>query len=87
MHFRTFLFTYICVWCTLSFHLNTGIPRAQASVGVENEGACRLARCQQRAVRGWLTCFVSKVGRGEFVTLIRVSSQKKRKNQGIFPVG
>ena len=33
----------------LSFRLNTGIARVQASVAGKNHGAWRLARCQQRA--------------------------------------
>ena len=41
------------------------------------------------SVGGWLTCFVSKpgVGRGDFVTLIRVSCQKALQSQRIFPMG
>ena len=36
--------------CPLSFRLNTGIARVQASVaGKKTQGACCLARCQQRA--------------------------------------
>ena len=35
--------------CPLSFRLNTGIARVQASVAEKNQGACCLARCQQRA--------------------------------------
>ena len=35
--------------CPLSFRLNTGIAPVQASVAGKNQGACCLARCQQRA--------------------------------------
>ena len=41
-------------------------------------------------VGDWLVFFESKnrgVGRGDFVTLIRVSSQKAVQSQVIFPVG
>ena len=44
---------YLCDFakrCPLSFRLNTGIARVQASVaGKKTQGACCLARCQQRA--------------------------------------
>ena len=66
-------------------------------VAGKKNGACCLPRCQlaespagpDLSVGGWLTCFVSKlgVGRGDFVTLIRVSSEKAVQSQGIFPVG
>ena len=43
---------YLCDFakrCPLSFRLNTGIARVQASVAEKTQGACCLARCQQRA--------------------------------------
>ena len=43
---------YLCDFakrCPLSFRLNTGIARVQASVAGKNQGACRLARCLLRA--------------------------------------
>ena len=78
----------------LSFRLNTGIARVQASVGAKKPGACRLARCQVRAqaqtypwVGGVLVlCENQGVGRGDFVTLTRVLCQKAVQSQRIFPV-
>ena len=60
----------------------------------KNQGAWRLARCQQRAqaqtypwVGGFLVlCENQGVGRGGFVTLIRVLCQKAVQSQIIFPV-
>ena len=43
---------YLCVFakrCLLSFRLNTGIARVQASVAGKKQGACRLPRCQLKA--------------------------------------
>ena len=90
---------YLCDFakrCPLRFRLNTGIARVQASVaGKKNHGACCLARCQQKAqprpICGWvadLLCVKTRgVGRGDFVTLIRVSCQKAVQSQRIFPAG
>ena len=81
--------------CPLSFRLNTSIGRVQASVAGKKQGAWRLARYQQRAqaqtsIRGWvasLFCVKTRgVGRGDFVTLIRVLCQKAVQSQIIFPV-
>ena len=80
--------------CLLSFRLNTGIARVQASVAGKNQGACRLPRCQLKAqaqtytwVGGFLVlCENQGVGRGDFVTLVRVLCQKAVQSQRIFPV-
>ena len=82
----------------LSFRLKTGIARGQASVAgkkknKKKQGTCCLARCElrPRPIRGWVAdSFYVKsrgVGRGDFVTLIRVSCQKTVQGQIIFPVG
>ena len=76
------------------FLLEHGDARVQASVA-ENQGACRLARCQLRTqaqtylwVGGFLVlCENQGVGRGDFVTLTRLSCQKAVQSQRIFPVG
>ena len=70
--------------------------RVQASVAEKKkkQGAWRLARCQQRAqaqtypcVGGFLVlCENHGLGRGDFVTLIRVLCQKAVQSQRIFPV-
>ena len=65
---------YLCDFarrCPLSFRLNTGIARVQASVaGKKTQGACSLARCQQRAqaqtyarVGGWLVLCENQGGK------------------------
>ena len=63
--------------CPLSFRLNTGIGRVQASVAGKKQGAWRLARYQQRAlaqtypwVGGLLVLFDNQGGReGEILSL------------------
>ena len=54
VEYRTINVKNICLCdfakrCLLSFRLNTGIARVQASVFGKNQGACHLAKCQQRA--------------------------------------
>ena len=83
------------------FSLNTGIARIQASVAGKkrkrNRGLAVLLGVgrdpRRRPNCGWLAdLFCAKRGgggggRGDFVILIRVSSQKAVQSQGIFPVG
>ena len=87
--------------CPLSFRLNTGIARIQASIAGKkrkrNRGLAVLLGVgrdpRRRPNCGWLAdLFCAKRGgggggRGDFVILIRVSSQKAVQSQGIFPVG
>ena len=86
--------------CPLSFRLNTGIARIQASVAGKkrkrNRGLAVLLGVgrdpRRRPNCGWLAdLFCAKRGggggRGDFVILIRVSSQKAVQSRGIFPVG
>ena len=87
--------------CPLSFRLNTSEGLVHASkAGKKNKkqnknrgltvllGVSREPR--PRPIRGWvvpLFCVRTRgVGRGDFVTLIRVSSQKAVQIQRIFPV-
>ena len=88
--------------CPLSFRLNTSEARVQASVAGKknktkqnkNRGLAVLLGVSReprpRPIRGWvvpLFCVKTRgVGRGDFVTLIRVSSQKAVQIQRIFPV-
>ena len=92
-----YILVYLCDFakrCPLSFRSNTDIARVQASVAVKKQAAWRLDRCQQRAqvqtypwVGGFLVlCQNQGVGRGDFVTLIRVLCQKAAQSQIIFPV-
>ena len=87
---------YLCDFakrCLLSFRLNTGIARVQASVVAKKPGG--LASCcvsrepRPRPIRGWVaSLFCAKtrgVGRGDVVTLIRVLCQKAVQSQRIFP--
>ena len=85
-----YIIIYLCDFaerCPLSFRLNTGIS-SQCSRKT-NQGACSLARCQQRVqaqpIRGWvadLFCVKTRgVRRGDFVTLNRVSCQKAVQSQ------
>ena len=85
--------------CPLSFRLNTGIARIQASVAEKKKKQNRAFAVllgvgrdpRRRPNCGWLAdLFCAKRGgggRGDFVILIRVSSQKAVQSQGIFPVG
>ena len=89
---------YLCDFakrCPLSFRLNTGIARVQASVaGKKIRGLAVLLGVSReprpRPIRGWVTdlfCVKTRgVGRGDFVTLIRVLCQKAVQSQRIFPV-
>ena len=88
---------YLCDFakrCLLSFRLNTCIAPVQASVAGKKSEACRLARCRLRArprpIRGWVASLfcvkTRRVGRGDFVTLVRVLCQKAVQSQRIFPV-
>ena len=82
--------------CPLSFRLNTVIARVQASVagkktrrlavllGVSSEPGPRPIR---NGVADLFCVRTSGVGRGDFVTLIRVSCQKPVQSKRIFPVG
>lgn len=79
------------------FRLNTGIALVHSSQcrRKKDHGACRLARRQKRAQAktyhrwvAFLFCAKTRgLGRGDFVTLIIVLSQKARQSQEIFPVG
>ena len=96
-----YIYIYLCDFakrCPLSFCLNvTGIARVQARVqGREKTsglvvllGVSREPR--PKPIRGWVAdLFRVKtrgVGRGDFVTLIRVSCQKAVQSQRIFPAG
>ena len=61
----------------------------------KNRGLCCLVGVSReprpRPIRGWvadlLSVKTSGVGRGDFVTLIRVSCQKAVQSQRIFPAG
>ena len=86
---------YISVWfyVSLSFRLNTGIARVQASVaGKQNSGLAVLLGVSReprsRPVRGWMAdlfCVRTRgVGRGDFVTLTRVYDVRKRCKVGEF---
>ena len=94
-----YILVYLCDFakrCPLSFRLNTGDARVQASVAGKKPGG--LASClvgvsrehRHRPIRGWvasLFCVKTRgVGRGGFVTLIRVLCQKAVQSQIIFPV-
>ena len=88
--------------CPLSFRLNTSETRVHAGVAGKTKnkkqnknrglavllGVSRESRL--RPIRGWvvpLFCVKTRgVGRGDFVTLIGVSSQKAVQIQRIFPV-
>ena len=81
--------------CLLSVRLNTGIARVQASVfGKKTRGHAILRSVSReprhRPTRGGvasLFCVKTRgVGRGDFVTLIRVLCQKAVQSQRIFPV-
>ena len=82
--------------CPLSFRLNTGIARVQGSVaGKKKQGLAVLLGVSReprpRTILGWvadLFCVKTRwVGRGDFVTLVRVSCQKTVQSHRIFPVG
>ena len=92
-------YIYLCNFakrCPPSFRLNTGIARVQASVAGKKprELAVLLGVSREptlRPIRGWvaaLFCVRTRgVGRGDFVTLIRVLCQKAAvQSQRIFPV-
>ena len=93
-----YILVYLCDFakrCPLSFRLNTGDARVQASVVRKKTrglgvllGVSREPR--HRPIRGWvasLFCVKTRgVGRGDFVTLIRVLCQKAVQSQIIFPV-
>ena len=88
--------------CPLRFRLNTSEGLVHASVAGKKKTKNKtktggLPSCQVSAespgpdlsAGGWYPCSVSEpegVGRGDFVTLIRVSSQKAVQIQRIFPV-
>ena len=87
--------------CPLSFFLNMGIPVFKPVQPEKKTGG--LASCQvsgespgpELTMGGWLAFFFffflrvksRGVGRGNFVTLIRISRQKAVQSQGVFPVG
>ena len=75
--------------CPLSFRLNTGISRKKIRGLAVLLGVIREPR--PRPIRGLVAAlFCAKtrgVGRGDFVTLIRVLYQKAVQSQIIFPVG
>ena len=77
------------------FSLNSSIARAQASVAGKKPGRLGVLLGVSREhgprhIRGWvasLFCVKTRgVGRGDFVTLIRVLCQKAVLGQIIFPV-
>ena len=75
-----------------SFCLNTGITHVQASVtGKKNRELAVLLGVSREPgpdLSTFLFCVKTRgVGRGDFVTLIRVSCQKAVQSQRIFPVG
>ena len=91
---------YLCGFakrCPLSFRLNTGIARVQASVAEKKKprelavllGVSREPR--PRPMRGWvadLFCVKTRgVRRVDFVTLVKASCQKAVQSQRIFPTG
>ena len=79
--------------CSPSFRLNTGIS-SQCGRKKTRGLAVLLGVSWEfrfRPIRGWvadLFCVKTRgVGRGDFVTLIRVSRPKEEQSQRIFPVG
>ena len=100
VEYRTINVKNICLCdfakrCLLSFRLNTGIAHVQASVfGKKTRGRAILRSVSReprhRPIRGGvasLFCVKTRgVGRGDFVTLIRVLCQKAVQSQRIFPV-
>ena len=82
--------------CRLSFYLNMGFAHLEASVAEKKTrglaillGVSREPR--PRPISAWvadLFCFkIRGAGRGDFFTLVRVSSQKAVQCQKMFPVG
>ena len=89
---------YLCDFakrCPLSFRLNMGITCVQARVAGKKQRVAVLLgvsrELRPRPICGWVAeLFCVKpigVGRGDFVTLIRVWCQKAVQSYRIFPLG
>ena len=88
----SFIYIHLCDFakrCPLSFHLNSRCTWKKTRGLAVLLGVSREPR--PRPICGWvadLFCVKTRrVGRGESVTLIRVSCQKAVQSQRIFPVG